>query len=196
MEDAGRLKQKPQPRCEPQDPATMPQAWQQILQRIPGDGLKGRYAPVNVLGTLMHSPDILGEFLDYWVTCKLKLTLSIREQELVILRMGVLYGSAYVWKHHVPVAIEFGIQKEELAALRASSLPAAFAKREQALLEFTDTMVIHRDIDETVWGKYRDVLTQRDVLDLIHLISQYVLFALTNNVMRVELEKPLQEIND
>lgn len=94
------------------------------------------------------------------------------------------------------MAIEFGIQKEELAALRASSLPAAFAKREQALLEFTDTMVIHRDIDETVWGKYRDVLTQRDVLDLIHLISQYVLFALTNNVMRVELEKPLQEIND
>ncbi len=60
----------------------------------------------------------------------------------------------------MPVAIEFGIQKEELAALRATSLPAAFAKREQAFLEFTDTMVIHRDIDETVWGKYRDVLTQ------------------------------------
>ncbi len=50
-------------------------------------------------------------FLEYWVTSKSEMGFSVREQELIILRMGVLYQYDYVWMHHVPVDREFGVSE-------------------------------------------------------------------------------------
>lgn len=168
--------------------------WLDILARIPGDGLKGKYAPVNVLGMLMYNPDTLGQFLDYWVNSKLKMGFTVREQELVILRMGVLYDCEYVWKHHVPVGREFGITEEEFDALRQRPLPPVFSPREEALLVLTDEMMDRRNVGDAMYAKYREQLSDSELVDLISLISQYVLFALTNNVLRVQLEPSLNDI--
>jgi 4-carboxymuconolactone decarboxylase len=172
----------------------MSQEWLDILKRLPGDGLKGKYAPHNVLGILMYSPDTLGKFLDYWVTSKQKMGFTIREQELVILRMALHYDCNYVWKHHVPVALEFGITQAELDAVRILPLPGSFNVRETGILELTDEMVIKRNVSDTAWNKYKKELTDSEILDLISLVSQYVLFGLTNNVLGVEVEKNLDEI--
>ena len=67
-----------------------------ILERIPGAGLKGPGYPENVLGQLMHSPDLLAPFLNWWVTSKSSMSFGERQQELVILRIGCLYASDYV----------------------------------------------------------------------------------------------------
>lgn len=172
----------------------MPSAWQEIIGRIPGDGLKGKYAPINVLGTLMQAPSIMGQFLDYWVTSKLKISFTIREQELVILRMAVHYQCDYVWRHHIPVALEFGISGEEISALKSTPLPRIFSSREEALLVLTDAMVIERDVDLDTWQERTKELTGLEVVELIHLISQYVLFTLANKVLRVEVEAGLNDI--
>lgn len=183
------------PRIQPQPVSEMREEWVKIIERIPGSGLKGMYAPVNVLGTLMYTPRTLGQFLDYWVTSKLEMGLSVREQELVILRMGYLYKSNYVWKHHVPVAEEFGVNAQELEACKSASIPGdVFSRRETALLVLTDEMMEHRTIRQPVWETWSDALEQSELIDLISLISQYVLFALVNNSMQVEIEAPLHDI--
>ncbi len=181
-------------KIEPKNVDTMPQEWLDILKRIPGDGLKGKYAPRNVLGMLMFNSDTLGEFLDYWVTSKLKMGFTVREQELVIMRMALHYDCNYVWKHHVPVAKEFGVTKEEMDAVRIIPLPASFNPRETAILELTDEMVIKRNVSDDTWNKFKNQLSDSEIVDLISLVSQYVLFSLTNNVLRVEVEKNLDEI--
>ena len=168
---------------------------ERILDAIPGDGLKGDLAPVNVLGTLMHSNRLLGDFLNYWVTSKNVMSLSVREQELIILRMGFHYASNYVWKHHIPVAREFGVSDEAIQTLQNDSLPAGvFSERELALLALCDEMVTTRNVGDAGWAAGKQQLSDVDIIDLIHLISQYVLFALTNNVFRVVVEKPLQDL--
>jgi 4-carboxymuconolactone decarboxylase len=182
------------PRLVPQNTEKMPQQWKEIIKRLPGDALKGDYAPVNVLGTLMYEPEIMGQFLDYWITSKLKMSFTVREQELIILRMALHYNCQYVWKHHVPVAREFGVKEEELQAVKSFPLPGVFSPREEMLLMMTDEMMTHRDIDDEKWEQMKKVLTDREVLDLIHIISQYVLFTLTNNVLRVEVEPGLAAI--
>jgi 4-carboxymuconolactone decarboxylase len=189
MSDKNTLSRIPPRRIEDMRPE-----WLEILARIPGDGLKGRYAPVNVLGMLMYNPDTLGQFLDYWVTSKLKMGLTVREQELVILRMGVLYDCEYVWKHHVPVGREFGITDEEFDALRHRPVTAVFNPREEALLVLTDEMVERRDVNDAMYAKYREQLSDSELVDLISLVSQYVLFTLTNNVLRVQVEANLDGI--
>ena len=160
------------------------------LERIPGDGLKGAGFPRNVLGELLHSPELLAPFLEWWVSAKSAMALTVREQELVILRMGCLYASDYVWKHHVPVGREFGISDDELSAIRSGRF-AGFVERERALLELTEEMVNRRTVSAAGWARYGQLLPARDLVDLIALISQYVLFALANNVLQVPLEPAL-----
>mgnify|MGYP003343036014 FL=1 len=161
-------------RFEPRPVEAMRDEWLATLARIPGDGLKGAGAPRHVLGMLMHSPDTFGPFLEYWVTCKEKMALSVREQELVILRMGCLYRSNYVWKHHVPVGREFGVTDAELDAVRTGRYDS-FPGRERSLLAFTDELVEQRTIRAERWAADRGTLTEVDVVDLIGLVAQYVL---------------------
>lgn len=179
---------EPQPRIAPLSTADLRPEWLAILQRIPGQGLKGEGFPHNVLGTLMHNQDTLGPFLDYWVSAKSRMGLSVREQELVILRMAVLYRSEYVWKHHVKVGREFGIDDRELDAVRQGDYAGLPADRERALLQLADAFVEQRNLPAELWQRARPALSDRDVVDLIGLVSQYVLFALTNVCLQVQVE--------
>lgn len=168
--------------------------WIKTLERIPGKGLKGPYFPVSVIGTIMYNPKTMGPFLDYWVTSKLEMGFTVREQELVILRMGVLYKCNYVWKHHVPVAREFGVTDAELEAVKSEKLPGTFSPRETAMLMLTDEMVNHRTVSDEAWDKWSGELSQSERVDLVSLVSQYVFFALLNNSFRLEIEPPLSDI--
>ncbi|MEI6290330.1 MAG: carboxymuconolactone decarboxylase family protein [Chloroflexota bacterium] len=181
------------PRLAPQPVEEMRQDWLEILSRIPGAGLKGEGFPRNVLGVLMYNPETFGPFLDYWVTCKLKMGLTVREQELVILRMGCLYRSNYVWRHHVPVGREFGVTDAELDGLRLAEY-IQFSEREQSILHLTDELVNNRTVSAEAWHRYNARLKDSDLVDLIHLVSQYVLFALMNNAMQVQVEPALLSI--
>jgi len=179
---------EPAPRIAPLSTDDLRPEWRQILERIPGAGLKGEGFPRNVLGVLMLNQDTLGPFLDYWVTSKSKMGLSVREQELVILRMGVLYRSEYVWKHHVKVAREFGVTDAEFDAIRNGDYAALESARERAFLELADAFVNERALPPELWNRTRNVLAPRDFVDMISLVSQYVLFALANVCLQVQLE--------
>jgi 4-carboxymuconolactone decarboxylase len=176
------------PRVEPCSMEEMRPEWLSILERIPGAGLKGQGFPRHVLGAIMHNPDTMETFLDYWVTAKSKMGLSVREQELVILRMACLYNSDYVWKHHVPVGREFAITEAELKAVH-DGVFSNFQPREQALLALTDELIDYRSIRRAIWERYHPALNNRDLVDLISLLSQYVFFALLNNALQVQVEE-------
>ncbi len=194
LEGEKKMNAKTMARISPLPMSEMPEEWIKTLQRLPGAGLKGEKSPVNVFGTLLHSPRTMGSFLDYWVTSKLEMGLSGREQELIILRIGYRYKCNYVWKHHVPVAEEFGASASEIEALKIPVLPSVFSPREYALLVLTDEMVEHRTIREEAWSKWSPELKASEMVDLISLVSQYVFFSLLNNGIQIEVEEPLQKI--
>jgi alkylhydroperoxidase family enzyme len=120
------------------------------------------------------------------------MALSKREQELVILRMGRLYSSDYVWKHHLLTAREFGAKPEEIAALLEGRFDD-FSPREQALLTLAEAMVCDRYVSSEIWEAHGGQLSPQELVDLMSLVSQYVLFALVNNVFQVPLEAPLRD---
>jgi alkylhydroperoxidase family enzyme len=90
--------------------------------------------------------------------------------------------------------MEFGVTQDELALVRKLTLPAGFNPREEALLILTDQMVNNRDVPDGIYENYAGNLKDSEVVDLISLVSQYVLFALMNNVIRVDVESSLDEI--
>jgi alkylhydroperoxidase family enzyme len=94
-----------------------------------------------------------------------------------------------VWKHHVPVACEFGVSNDEIDAVRNGKFDF-FTGLDRALLCFAEAMVVDRTISAELWTTYSAQISAQQVIDLISLVSQYVLFALTNNVLQVPLEEP------
>jgi hypothetical protein len=180
------------PRVAPISTDQLRPEWKATLDRIPGAGLKGSGFPGYVLGELMRSPEIFGPFLEWWVTAKSAMALSKREQELVILRMGRLYSSDYVWKHHLLTAREFGAKPEEIAALLEGRFDD-FPPRERALLTLAEAMVCDRYVSSEIWEAHGGQLSPQEMVDLMSLVSQYVLFALVNNVFQVPLEAPLRD---
>jgi 4-carboxymuconolactone decarboxylase len=176
------------PRINPLQTTPMNPEWGAILDRIPGQGLKNDGFPHNVLGTMMHSPKILGPFLNFWVTSKTEMELSCREQELVILRMASLFSSDYVWKHHVPVGLEFGIDYAYLDAIQKGVFSVFSDKRDIALLSLTDELINQRSIRPYIWEEHKLFLSDQDIVELIYLVSQYVFFALVNNAAQVQIE--------
>jgi 4-carboxymuconolactone decarboxylase len=181
-------------RLQPRPMSEMRDEWVKILDKLPGAGLKGLYTPVNVFGTLMYNPQTMASFLDYWVTSKLKMGLTGREQELIILRMGFLFNCNYVWKHHIPPAREFGVNDTEITAVKTIPLPHVFSARENALLMLTDEMVEYRTIRDVAWSKWSGELKSSELLDLVSIVSQYVFFTLLNNSFQLEIEEPLKTI--
>jgi 4-carboxymuconolactone decarboxylase len=181
---------EPSPRIDPRQAEEMRPEWLDTLARLPGAGLRGAGFPHNCLGTLMISEETFGPFLEYWVTCKERMSLSAREQELVILRMGVLYASNYVWMHHVPVGREFGVTDDELEALRAGYYEG-FSDRERALLALADELVEARTIRREIWDACSPSLGEIEIVELVNLVAQYVLFALINNAAQVSVEEGL-----
>jgi 4-carboxymuconolactone decarboxylase len=171
------------------------------LDRLPADSFKNKYAPVNVIGTIAKSPEVAASFLDHWVSSKKLMSLTNREQELIILRMAVHYRSEYVWKHHVVIGSEFGITKIECDILQqkprsttTTTTPDTFTDRENALIELTDDMVITRTISNSTWQRCSPFFEESELIDIILVISHYVFFSLVNNSLCVDVEPALNDV--
>ena len=125
--------------------------------------------PHHGISELQHSSVLLELFLEWWVSAKTAMALSLLEQELVILRM--------------------------VGRLR-SGIYGAFPPQERALLVLTDEMVEWRTMSPTTWALHDrplepPVVVPAVAVDLIALIAQDVLFALTNTVLQLPLESAL-----
>lgn len=183
-------------RIAPKDLNNLTSSASDVLKNIPGDGLKGIYSPVNILGTLLYGEKLLGDFLTYWVNSKNNMSLSVKEQELIILRMGFHYKCDYVWKHHIPVAIEFGITSEQQLELKIKDFNQhKFDQVEATLIRICDEMIETKNVADKSWREAMNILSANQVIDLIHLVGQYVIFALTNNVFKVEVESSLKDFS-
>ncbi|KAL3771073.1 hypothetical protein ACHAWU_006450 [Discostella pseudostelligera] len=170
------------------------------LDMLPADSFKNKYAPVNVIGTIAKSPEVAASFLDHWVSSKKLMSLTNREQELIILRMAVHYRSEYVWKHHVVIGSEFGITKSECETLQqiprstTTTTPDTFSGRENALIALTDDMVISRTISNSTWQRCSAFFEESELVDIILVISHYVFFSLVNNSLCVQVEPALNDV--
>lgn len=94
---------------------------------------------------------------------------------------------------HEPLGREFGVTDRELHAVRTGEYDG-FPAREQALLALTDELVEARTIRREIWDAQRPNLGDIEVVDLVNLVAQYVLFALINNAAQVVVEEGLAGI--
>lgn len=157
-----------------------------LMKDLPNLSFAGEDAPVNAFGVVVQNPELAKLFIPYWVKSKTLLHLTVREQELIILRMAWLYKCDYIWGHHEP------IMRKEMAEKQILQIPLGnkgeWDEKDKALLRATDSLVKKANLTKRDWSRLKKYYSEVQILDIITVVSQYVFFAAMNNTFGIKLE--------
>jgi len=120
-----------------------------------------------------------------------RLSLTLREREIVIVRTCARCECEYEWGVHLMVfGGRAGLTGDEIASLTRGSAddPCWAGGRERALIRVADALHDAADIDDELWRDARDVLPEPHLLDLFLLCGWYHAISFAARASRVDLE--------
>ncbi len=158
------------------DPAT-----QELLATVPDA------AGSNFFRTLVHHPRIFKRWVKYG-SVLLEGALPPRDRELLILRTIHHTQCEYVWAHHVPIALQTGLSREEIARVREASSPDAGSTFDAALLVAVDELVDDCQINDSTWETLARGYEEPQLIEVPMVAGVFLAMGFTLNSLGVEVE--------
>ncbi|HQV04298.1 MULTISPECIES: carboxymuconolactone decarboxylase family protein [unclassified Novosphingobium] len=173
----------PAPRIAPLGDAELSPEAREVLQAIP------EYARgFNIFRTQAHNPDALGAFLawgNYVLSARNSLT--ARQRELAILRVGWNCKAGYEWAQHVVIGLNSGIAESEIPAIKAGPDAPGWDPLEAAILRACDELGQNHHIADATWAALAP-LGDTGRVDLIYTVGQYTQVSMLLNSCGVQLD--------
>lgn len=142
------------------------------------------HGPFNAM---LVSPEVGTALQELGTAIRYRSSLTARVRELAILEVARIRRSDFEWYAHARVGRQIGLTEDELAALHdgtaAPTLDPAEAVARTAVRTFLET----RDLDDAVFAAAKELLGDREVMELIALTGYYDLLALSLRVWRTPL---------
>lgn len=166
------------PRLAPIEKPYSPEA-EAALRLMPAD--------IALFRTVAHNPRVLtrwagGGLLD-------KGSITLRQRELVILRVTAMLGAEYEWGVHVAYFAEKAkFTPAEIAATvhgQAADWPSA---DEALLVKIVGALIHSATIDDALWAKASAHFDSAQMIEIIALVGFYHLVSFTVNATGVERE--------
>lgn len=173
----------PAPRIAPlSDEQLSPEA-REVLAALP-DYARG----FNIFRTQAHNPDALSAFLA-WGNYVLsnRNSLSARQRELAILRVGFLCRAGYEWAQHVVIGQQAGITEAEIAAIKQGPDAPGWDPLDAAILRACDDLVGNHHIADATWAALAP-LGDTGRVDLVYTVGQYTQVSMLLNSCGVQLD--------
>ena len=148
---------------------------------------------LNVMSTLANHPGLFRRWVVFANHFLFKSTLTVRAREIVILRSGWLAGCAYEWGQHVKIATaDAGFGEPEFAALAEGASSRLWTPAEAALLRAADALFLDAFVDDVTWQMLVAHYDERQILDVIFMVSNYLTLAMGLNAFGVQLDEGYQ----
>jgi 4-carboxymuconolactone decarboxylase len=152
---------------------------------------RGHLEKINVIQVMMHHPDLLRRWMPFFSHCLHKCEISLREREIVMLRIGRLCGSGYEWSQHKPIGIERGLTDADVAAIADGTL-----KDGALLIEAVNQLHHTSMIDDDLWSRLSAAYPVPQILDIIFVMGQYRMVSCVLNSLAVQLDDYLVPYNE
>jgi alkylhydroperoxidase family enzyme len=152
--------------------------------------LEERLGSLNVARTIGQNPALLkawGVFATYILGPEL--SLSPRERELAILRVGWNHQAGYEWGHHVAIARGIGMTEQDILAVQEGSRSPHLTELECLIVQAADDIKSCAEISGQTWDGLKAHYSDQQMLDLIFTIGQYTLVCIALNSIKVQLEE-------
>ena len=173
------------------DPTDLPADKRDLLDTLSDDApderrhsLRG--GTLNVYRAVGRNPDLLEAFRSYAGAAWERSGLSAHEREFVILSTAYHAGSAYEWQQHVRVALDAGMEPEQILAVSREE-PDRLPPERAALIAYVEQFVDGRVTDET-HGRLAAHYDEETVLGVGMLSGCYLGLARLLQALDVDLE--------
>ena len=147
---------------------------------------------LNAMGVLAHHPELTNAYNRLIRHALYFTTISIRQRELLILRVAHVRRSRYEWAQHVYQAGVAGIASEEVAAVRAGPSAPAWTALDRALLSAADELVSDARIADDTNAALAAELDAQQLMDVVFTVGAYDVFAMALRTFDVALDDDLQ----
>ena len=175
-----------QPRIEP----VPPEQWTAEQAEIARPILERHGKLLNIFRTQLNHPEAMRGFLGFGSYVLIKRnTLPPRERELVVLRTGYLSRSGYEWTQHRRIGLNAGLTEEEVERINRGPDAPGWSAADAALLRATDELHADQFIRDPAWEELRRHFDERQCMDVVYTVGQYVLVSMLINTLGVQLDE-------
>jgi len=144
---------------------------------------------LNVTATLARHVDLYRSWVPLVAHILTTSTLTPREREIVILRIGWLCQSEYEFAQHTVVGKHAGLSETEIERIELGPGACGWSKAEQLLLLATDELHHDAVISDETWARLGAHFDTNQVLDLIFTTGHYAMLSMALNSLGVQLEE-------
>lgn len=141
---------------------------------------------LNVFSTMAQHPKLMKRWLVFANHVLLKSTISGRDRELAILRVGWLCNAPYEWGQHVVIARREGISDEEIVRIAEGPDAPGWSAHDAAILRAADELHDRSTITDATWATLNETYDQQQCMDLLFAIGNYHVVSFALNTFGVE----------
>jgi 4-carboxymuconolactone decarboxylase len=142
---------------------------------------------INIFKVLMQNPKLTRSWARFAGYIMGRLSLPVRDRELLILRIGWLNQAPYEWEQHVRISKSAGLTDDEID--RVSKGPkAGWDKHDAALLQAADDLREKSVVSDETWKQLSERYSIEQMMDAVFTIGQYNLVSWALNSFGVPLD--------
>jgi alkylhydroperoxidase family enzyme len=143
---------------------------------------------LNIFRTLVHAPKALTAFLAWggYILSR-RNSLSERDRELVILRVGYNCGSGYEFTQHTRIGLDAGLTEAEVEAIKAGPDDPSWNEADRAMLRATDDLTRDFHVSDASWAALSS-FSDKQKMDLVMTVGQYTQVSMMLNSFGVQLD--------
>ena len=127
---------------------------------------------LNIFRTMAQHSDLARRWMVFANHILGKSTLSARDRELLILRIGFLCQAEYEWGQHVAIARRIGMSDEEILLAKSGPETEGISEIDQ-LLQATDELHADAHVSDSTWAGLSKRYSTEQLMDLVFTVGQY-----------------------
>ena len=145
----------------------------------------------NIFKTLANHPNLGRRWMVFANHILGKSTLSPRDREMLILRIGYLCQAGYEWGQHVQISRDLGMSDEEIRACQSGPDTPGISELDRWLLSAADELHADAHVSDTTWAGLAEHYDTQQLMDIVFTVGQYNLVSMALNSFGVQLDEGL-----
>lgn len=148
---------------------------------------------LNIFATLAHHPALLRRWMVFAAHVMSKNTLTPRDRELLILRVGVRCNAPYEFGQHHVIAQRCDITLDEIERVKIGPDDPSWSPFDAALLRAADELHDASSISDATWVVLNERYSTEQMLDVIFTVGNYHLVSMALNSCGVQLDEGIPD---
>jgi alkylhydroperoxidase family enzyme len=140
---------------------------------------------------MANHPELTKNWLPFGAYILNRNTLSARDREILILRIGWLRKSEYEWAQHTQLGRTAGLSEDDLAHIMKGPDVSGVSQHDKLLLRAATELHDKAFISDETWNALAKTYDTKQMMDLVFTVGQYNLVSMALNSFGVQLDPGL-----